>query len=234
MAVNPLIASPQATLSQAANQSLNQSSNAAETQSATRATQTQDSGFNANIGKQNTELKNPQINQDTKTKDIQTPNTSQQASDGLKNAEVPRIPTDQGDPKFNPKNGTGVDLNKTDTSMTPEQAKEGLSDTGIIGSFKGYLKQKATDYMINQIKGSTNQSAGDSSGPKENSTPGNYKPNETGSAPQRPETQTARANAPAAKPATTPSIPNYNKPVSQPPAVPKIPKPSTPSFKKPF
>ena len=235
MAVNPLISSPQVTLTQAANQNLGQMSNATDTKGTNNALQAQDSGFNANVGKQNTELQNPKINQDTKTSEIQTPNTSQQASDGLKNAQIPSIPTDAGDPKFNKKDGTGVDLNKTDAKMSPDQAKEGLSDTGIVGSFKGWLKKKATDYMVSKMTGGMNQEAGDSSSPKDKSNQGAYKPNDVNGTPQRPEAQSARPNAPIPSAAATPNIPSYNRPVSQPPAVPKIPKPqSPPKFTKPF
>jgi hypothetical protein len=203
--------------------------NATDTKATTQALQTQDSGFNANVGKQNTEMSNPKINQDTNTSKLQTPNTSQQTTNQLKSAEVPQINTDASDPKIGKKNGQGMDLNATDAKMSPDQAKEGLSDTGILGSFNGMLKQKAADYMTNQVKGSTSQGSTDTSGPKETSTPGNYKPNNTMQAPQRPEAQSTRPNSASPSPAATPKIPSYNKPVSGPPPVPKIPK-----FTKPF
>ncbi len=230
MAVNPLISSPQITLTQAANQNMGPMTNATDTKSANSELASQQTGFNANVGKQNTELSNPKINQDTKTKDIQTPNTSQQTSDQLKGAQVPKINTDASDPKINKQSGQGMDLNKTNAEMPPEQAKEGLSDSGILGSFSGYLKQKAADYMTNQVKGSTSQGSTDTSGPKENSTPGNYKPNNVSNTPQRPEAQSARPNPASPSPAATPKIPSYNKPVSTPPPVPKIPKFNKPSF----
>jgi hypothetical protein len=229
MAVNPLISSPQITLTQAANQNMGQMTNATDTKAATQAIQTQDSGFNANVGKQNTEMSNPKINQDTNTSKLQTPNTSQQTSDQLKSAEVPQINTDASDLKTSTKTGQGMDLNKTDAKMSPDQAKDGLSDTGILGSFNGYLKKKAADYMTNQVKGSTSQGSTDTSGPKENSTQGNYKSNDVNNAPQRPEAQSARPVVGTPSPAATPKIPSYNRPVSTPPPVPKIPK-----FNKPF
>lgn len=230
MAVNPLISSPQITLTQAANQNMGPMTNATDTTSTNREAGAQQTGFNANVGKQNSEMSNPKINQDTKTKDIQTPNTSQQTSDQLKGAQVPAINTDASDPKNGKQSGQGMDLNKTDAKMSPDQAKEGLSDTGILGSFSGYLKQKAADYMTSKVKSSTSQGSTDTSGPKENSTPGNYKPNDVNNAPQRPEAQSARPTPANPSPAATPKIPSYNKPVSTPPPVPKIPKFNKPSF----
>ena len=230
MAINPLISSPQITLTQAANQNMGPMTNATDTTSTNREASTQQTGFNANVGKQNTEMSNPKINQDTNTSKLQTPNTSDQASQQLKGGQIPNIPTDAGDPKLNKKDGTGVDLNKTDAKMSPDQAKEGLSDTGIVGSFKGWLKKKATEYMVNKMTGGMNQESTDTSGPKDNSTPGNYKPNDVNNAPQRPEAQSARPNAPMPSAAATPKIPSYSKPVSTPPPVPKIPKFNKPSF----
>jgi hypothetical protein len=235
MAVNPLISSPQITLTQAANQNVGQMANASDTKSATKASQNQTTGFNANVGKQNTELQNPKINQDTKTTDIKTPNTSQEANNSIKGAQVPKISTEGGEPTIGKKSGNGTSLDTMTGTETPASQADGLSDSGINAGFNGYLKQKASDYMSNKTKESmSNQSSTDTSGPKENSTPGNYKPNTVNSAPQRPEAQNARANAAAPSAAATPNIPSYNRPVSQPPVVPKIPKPMTPSFKKPF
>jgi hypothetical protein len=214
---------------------MGQMTNAADTKGANSELASQQNGFNANVGKQNTEMSNPKINQDTNTSKLQTPNTSQQTSDQLKSAEVPKINTDASDLKTSKKNGQGMDLNKTDAKMSPDQAKDGLSDTGILGSFSGYLKQKAADYMTNQVKGSTSQNSTDTSGPRENSTPGNYKSNDVNNAPQRPEAQSARPTPASPSPAATPKIPSYNRPVSTPPSVPKIPKVQTPpKFTKPF
>lgn len=235
MAVNPLISSPQITLTQAANQNVSQMANASDTKSATKASQEQSTGFNANVGKQNTELQNPKINQDTRTSDIKTPNTSQEANKTLQNAQVPKISTEGGEPTPGKKSSTAASLDTMTGKESPASQADGLSDSGINSGFSGYLKQKAADYMTNQTNsGLKSQSSTDTSGPKENSTPGNYKPNQTKEAPKRPEAQSARPNAAAPSAAATPIIPSYKTPTSQPPAVPKIPKPMTPSFKKPF
>lgn len=235
MAVNPLISSPQITLTQAANQNIGPMTNASDTKSATRASQEQTTGFNANVGKQNAELKNPKINQDTKTTDIQTPSVSQEANKTMQNGQVPKISTEGGEPTPGKKSSTAASLDTMTGKESPASQADGLSDSGINSGFSGYLKQKAADYMANKTKESmSNQSSTDTSGPKENSTPGNYKPNETNDAPQRPEAQSARPNAATPSAAATPSIPSYKTPKSQPPAVPKIPRTMTPSFKKPF
>jgi hypothetical protein len=164
-----------------------------------------------------------------------TPSVSQEANTTMKNGQVPKISTEGGEPTVGKKSGNGTSLDTMTGKEAPSTAADGLSDSGINSGFSGWLKQKASDYMTNKTKESmSNQSSTDTSGPKENSTPGNYKPNNTNGAPQRPEAQNARPNAATPSAAATPNIPSHNRPVSQPPAVPKIPKPMTPSFKKPF
>lgn len=136
MAVNPLISSPQVTLTQAANQNVGQMANASDTKASTQESQNQTTSFNANVGKQNTELKNPKINQDTKTTDIKTPSVSQEANTTMKNGQVPKISTEGGEPTVGKKSGNGTSLDNMTGKESPASQADGLSDSGINSGFQ--------------------------------------------------------------------------------------------------
>lgn len=174
-----------------ASNSTNMNTNAIDASGFTKADTSK--GFNANVGKQNTELKSASKPISTKTDSLQTPNTSQMSAEGLKGAKAP----------------------ENNTSMS-EGSKE---NTG----FSEALSKKAQSYMSEKMMSSTSQTpSGDMPTPSESQSAIKPTTADSPKSPQRPDAKIAKPNmdvgatpnvsAPAFKTPPSIQIPKFTLP----------------------
>lgn len=174
-----------------ASNSTNMNTNAIDASGFTKADTSK--GFNANVGKQNTELKSASKPISTQTDSIKTPNTSQMSAEGLKGAKVP----------------------ESNMNM-PEGNKE---TTG----FSAALSKKTQSYMSEKMMSSTSQTPPcDMPTPKNSQSEVKPTVADSPKSPQRPDAKIAKPNmdvgptpnvsAPAFKATPSIQIPKFTLP----------------------
>lgn len=174
-----------------ASNSTNTSTNAIDTSGLTKADTSK--GFNANVGKQNTELKSASKPISTQTDSIKTPNTSQMSAEGLKGAKAPE---------------SGMSM--------PE-------GNGETTGFSAALSKKTQSYMSEKMMSSTSQTpSGDMPTPSESQSAIKPSVTDSPKSPQRPDAKIAKPNmdigdtpnisAPALKATPSIQIPKFTLP----------------------
>ena len=148
---------------QNASQNTNASTNAIDTSGLTKADTTK--GFNANVGKQNTELKSASKPISTQTDSIQTPNTSQMSAEGLKGAKAPE---------------SGMSMPEGDQKTT---------------GFSAALSKKTQSYMSEKMMSSTSQTpSGEMATPSDSQSAIKPNVTDSPQSPQRPDAKIAKPN----------------------------------------
>lgn len=174
-----------------ASNSTNANTNAIDASGLTRTDGTK--GFNANVGKQNSELKKANGPVSTQTDQLKTPNTSKMGAEGLKGSDIPQS-----------------------TQSAPDTSKQ-------QSGFSDMLAKKAQGYMNEKTKTSTSQTpSGETPSPSERQNTVNPKTTDSPKSPQRPDSKIAKPSmdvgptpnlsAPGFKPAPSIQIPKFTLP----------------------